>query len=131
VVIYYHKLVESQSEKTPSRSNWFTSIFNIFPKGSEKKKGPQDSLKDFYHEILQNLTIIYLANMVMMRVPHAIVEKFKHYVAASVGRLNWLAESSENLLVSNCPFSPSCRPCARRVRRMSSDCSPTTMSSPA
>lgn len=51
VVIYYHNLVDTHSQKSQTNhNNWFVSIFNIFPKTQEKKKmSPQEALREFYH----------------------------------------------------------------------------------
>lgn len=48
VVIYYHKLVESQAQQA-GQGNWFTAILNIFPKAEPKKLSPHEALKEFYH----------------------------------------------------------------------------------
>lgn len=60
---------------------------------------PQDSLKEFYHEIIQNLSLIYLSNMIMMLVPHHIVEKFKQYILESTIKLNWSTDFVQHLQV--------------------------------
>jgi hypothetical protein len=96
VVIYYHKLVESQAQQT-GQTNWFTALFNIFPRAEPKRLSPHDALREFYHEIIQNMTVIYLANMLIMRVPHRTVDKFKAYIADSVARLNWTPELTQRL----------------------------------
>jgi hypothetical protein len=88
VVIYYHKLVESQAQQT-GQGNWFTAILNIFPKAEPKKMTPHEALKEFYHDIIQNMSVIYLANMRMMGVPNRTVGKFKAYITESVAKLNW------------------------------------------
>lgn len=43
------------------------------------------------------MTVIYLANMSVMRVPHRTVNKFKEYITDSVSRLNWTPELMHRL----------------------------------
>lgn len=43
------------------------------------------------------MSVIYLANMLIMRVSHRIVGKFKAYIIESITKLNWTPELKQRM----------------------------------